>query len=635
MDDAEGSGLNEQPDPGQSSWRGPLVFAVIWFVVAGVLLFAALWAGLLIVPDGVRVPVTLALVFAGLAALVLFSDGFERCSSRPRGQWLAEGLHWFSTAVVTLAFVVVLGAFAPSIIGPSPSSGRLIVSDVVLGVAAGGLTLLLTVLTALLAGWLARRATRLPGGLGSGTRLAASLRGQLSWLAALRTVAVGVAGMLATTWFADHVANWPSKQPTAADVTIRAPTAWNAIWLPLIAWFVATGVAWLGLYVVKPLRPETHEKRRRATRAGALAVGLAILIGVLSASLLDGYERGRLSSGPHPVSSVAGPISAARADVLANAFSPRLSPDPAEHWDPTTVNWYVANSYETKGTALCQPHGSELDGCRTLKCPRGPRLTCAKCDDSDPGACAPRGDLRNPYAYYEYVDATTDRLDGPARQGHEWAVIEYWLFYNYDSLDVGLVTQWHQADWEQVSVLVEQRGGRVWPVEVAFSEHCYGAVVPAAKVQWQGTHPVSYVALGSHANYPTKNDLPVRFVCLEGQPPRYLGAAGLLSNPKFSGSALELPVVNLIGLHDQTGNVPEVTDTRLISARTTGAIWSFHGYWGLDNNLHILFGRSRQGPGPTSPQDQGPFSRPFDDMLCGPTWLRIPPVHRSDTSWIC
>jgi hypothetical protein len=75
-------------------------------------------------------------------------------------------------------------------------------------------------------------------------------------------------------------------------------------------------------------------------------------------------------------------------------------------------------------------------------------------------------------------------------------VIEYWLFDNYDSLDVGLVAQWHQADWEQVSVLVEQRGGTVWPVEVAFSEHCYGAVVPAAKVQWQGTHPVSYVALG-------------------------------------------------------------------------------------------------------------------------------------------
>ena len=82
------SGLNEQPDPGQGWRRGPLVFAVIWFVVAGVLLFAALWTGLLIAPDGVRVPVTLALLFAGLAALVLFSDGLE--SPGPRGAWC----HW-------------------------------------------------------------------------------------------------------------------------------------------------------------------------------------------------------------------------------------------------------------------------------------------------------------------------------------------------------------------------------------------------------------------------------------------------------------------------------------------------------------------------------------------------------------
>ena len=296
---------------------------------------------------------SLGLVFAGLAALVLFSDGLERWSSRPRGKWLAEGVHWFSTAVVTLAFVVALGAFAPSIIGPSPSSLGLIVSDIALGMAAGGLTLLLTVLIALLAGRLARRATGLPGGRGSGTRLDASLKDQLSWRAALRTAAIGVAGMLATTWFADHVADWPSKQPTAADVTIRSPTAWDAIWLPLIAWFVAAGLAWLGFYVVKPLRPETHEKRRRATRASALAVGLAILIGVLSASLLNDYERGRLSSGPHPVYSVAGPVSAARADALASEFSPRLIRDPAEQWDPTTVSWYVTNSYQTKDTALC------------------------------------------------------------------------------------------------------------------------------------------------------------------------------------------------------------------------------------------------------------------------------------------
>ena len=28
-------------------------------------------------------------------------------------------------------------------------------------------------------------------------------------------------------------------------------------------------------------------------------------------------------------------------------------------------------------------------------------------------------------------------------------MIEYWIFYNYDSLTAGLINQWHQSDWEQ------------------------------------------------------------------------------------------------------------------------------------------------------------------------------------------
>jgi hypothetical protein len=618
----------------RSSKRGLLVFALICFVVAAALFFAALWAGLLIKPSGVRVPLALVLVLAGLVALVLFSDGIERWWGS-HDQRLAEFLHWFSTSVVALAFVVGLGTLVPSIIGTSPSSAGLILADLVLGVVAGGLTLLLTAVAALLAGRLARRVARLRGSQESTTQLDAPFKDQFSWRAALRTVGAAVAGMLATTWVADHVAHWPSTQPAAADVTVRAPTVWNAIWLPLIAWFVATGLVWLGFSVVTPLRPETHERRRRATRASALAVGLAILVAVASGSLLNTYVRGKLSSGPHAVPSIPGSLSAARADTIAHAFSPRLITDPSEKWDPTTISWYVANSHVTKATTACRPHGIELDGCRTLNCPRGPGLSCATCDDPDPGRCAPKGDVRRPYAYYRYVDSTTDPGDGPAKGGHDWAVIEYWVFYNYDSLKAGLITQWHQADWEQVSVLLEQHSGRVWPVEVAFSEHCYGAVVPAAKVQWEGTHPISYVGLGSHANYPTKNDLPVRFVCLEGQPPRYLGVAGLVSNPQFSGSALELPLVNLMGLHDQTGDSPGGTATRLISAQATDSISTFHGYWGLDDSFRVLFGRARHGAGPASPQDQGPWMKPFANMLCGPTWVRISPVHRSDTSWIC
>jgi hypothetical protein len=51
-------------------------------------------------------------------------------------------------------------------------------------------------------------------------------------------------------------------------------------------------------------------------------------------------------------------------------------------------------------------------------------------------------------------------------------------------------------------------------------------------MSWNGSHPVSFVGLGTHGNYPTENDLPTRQLqCLIRQTPRYLGAAGLFFNP--------------------------------------------------------------------------------------------------------
>jgi hypothetical protein len=255
------------------------------------------------------------------------------------------------------------------------------------------------------------------------------------------------------------------------------------------------------------------------------------------------------------------------------------------------------------------------------------------CDDSDPKTCAPIGG--HPSAvYYLYRDAANTPTDHPARSGHDWAVIEYWIFYNYDSLDTALVTQWHQSDWEQVSVLVERRRSTVYPVEVGFSEHCYGAVVPATEISWNGSHPVSFVGLGSHANYSTQNDLPIRQLqCLTRQTPRYLGAAGLFFNPRVAGWSLELPIAYLIGLRDQTGQARTVADLKPISQRDTPSIWRFHGYWGVNNNLQIVVGGVPTGAGPQSPQDQNPSRKPFRDMFCSTTWLKVSPTPA--TAWVC
>jgi RsiW-degrading membrane proteinase PrsW (M82 family) len=73
-------------------------------------------------------------------------------------------------------------------------------------------------------------------------------------------------------------------------------------------------------------------------------------------------------------------------------------------------------------------------------------------------------------------------------------VIQYWLFYYYND--------WfnkHEGDWELVQVILDGDGT---PQEVLLSQHHGGTRRSWEHSQREGdTHPVSYVALGSHANY--------------------------------------------------------------------------------------------------------------------------------------
>ena len=83
-------------------------------------------------------------------------------------------------------------------------------------------------------------------------------------------------------------------------------------------------------------------------------------------------------------------------------------------------------------------------------------------------------------------------------------MLQYWLFYDYNLwnmpfLPPGFVWQAHEGDWEVVTVVLD---AEQTPVEAAYSQHCTGerrawSAVPKAP----GTsHPIVYVAAGSHAN---------------------------------------------------------------------------------------------------------------------------------------
>ena len=80
--------------------------------------------------------------------------------------------------------------------------------------------------------------------------------------------------------------------------------------------------------------------------------------------------------------------------------------------------------------------------------------------------------------------------------------IEYWIFYPYND---GFSIFNHESDWEHVRVTVDPKGngGQGQATEVKLSAHKGGTIVKATdpKLKWEGTHPVAYVAKGTHANY--------------------------------------------------------------------------------------------------------------------------------------
>jgi len=77
----------------------------------------------------------------------------------------------------------------------------------------------------------------------------------------------------------------------------------------------------------------------------------------------------------------------------------------------------------------------------------------------------------------------------------------YWFMYAYDKFTWSGPDQYHEGDWERISIRFDDN---FVPQTVAWFYHGCGAI----KLSWanvprvQTTHPVSYVGEGSHANYP-------------------------------------------------------------------------------------------------------------------------------------
>jgi hypothetical protein len=271
---------------------------------------------------------------------------------------------------------------------------------------------------------------------------------------------------------------------------------------------------------------------------------------------------------------------------LLAQYEPVLLFHGSEDWAPQTVESYLRLARVERQVAAgrWQPvppplptstAGCTLDPCLRLDLP---------CALRSGYACYHRQalahtDWRGPVVYATVVPVPVSTPLPPGQAQRPALLLHYWLFYAFDDWHSlrNRLWQTHEGDWESITVGLDANDG---PLFAAYSEHCSGTVAPWRDVTLRGgTHPVAYVALGSHANWFARSTSVTRFAeCLTS-------GMGLTAKARLSALVrlAQDKVVDRMGsaLASGPAGLPGVTPLRLIplDPRTTG--WArFPGRFG-------------------------------------------------------
>ena len=264
----------------------------------------------------------------------------------------------------------------------------------------------------------------------------------------------------------------------------------------------------------------------------------------------------------------------ARARLL-RAYAPLLVLHPDVRFHPETVDGYLADA-DLVGTHYDQRLCRAIDGPAAIDCYAS----------ADAAHAAP-------------LTAYGAAFDSPGR-----VVLEYWLFYPFDLYSVSNPPnefwQDHEADWETVAVVLDTTSGAPKPLLVATSRHCSGARREWTRVERRGTHPVVYVALGSHATYYAPGEVPLERRCW---PP--------VARAIFTAYG--------VPLRDHVARGTAVAPA-IVTVTTVSPSWmAFTGKWGETQYVH--FPRNAPfayGLGPAGPAFHALWKRPLQTVLGWP-----------------
>jgi hypothetical protein len=285
------------------------------------------------------------------------------------------------------------------------------------------------------------------------------------------------------------------------------------------------------------------------------------------------------------LAAAASPTAAPPPADLLQRYEPVLLFHPAEDWAPEAVDSYLGRAAVEKQTSksvwapIPPPLPTSTLGCGLAPCYRL-NLPCRlRSGDACYEQQALETDWAQPVAYGRVVAVPATAPLPPGITQRPAFLVHYWFFYDFDDWHSlhNRLWQAHEADWESITVGVDQAGAAEF---AAYSEHCSGTVLPwTAVTKRGGTHPVAYVALGSHANWFTASTSATRFSeCIKG------GLAGAAAAKAASIVRLaQEKIVDRMGTAHPLGpaGLAGVTPLDVVTVDPASMPWTHYpGRWG-------------------------------------------------------
>jgi hypothetical protein len=333
----------------------------------------------------------------------------------------------------------------------------------------------------------------------------------------------------------------------------------------------------------------------RRSRATLVAIVAAVL-GVVATGSASGRSQALTPADRHE---------------LLQRFMPILYFHPDEVWAPVAVERFLGLARVERQTArgvwtpTTTPLPTSSVGCTFAPCYRF-NLPCvlsagARCYEK---AAPTLSDWKHPVIYGRVVDVPPGTPMPAGISGTARYLVRYWLFYSFDDWRSRGDRLWqaHEGDWESVTVALNADAA---PVFAAYSQHCSGTVRAWSKVSRVQTHPIDYVALGSHANYFTKTSSPTQFLrCV------YKNVAGAdRSKARRLVSAVQSGVTDRTGTAHPLGlTTSQEESLQLVDLDGALPVWArFLGRWSEGELLWVgrtptRFTRVRSGLGPGTPR---------------------------------